>query len=60
MLLLFYDVFVLCTLHSEPACDNKEVEPENSAEMKTQTSVTSSEPTTSESRCEYISSFSLE
>lgn len=56
-----YDLCLLCTLHSEPVCDIKEVEPipDNAAELKTQTSVTSSETTTSESRCKSISCFSL-
>lgn len=51
-------MFVLCILCSEPVCDIKEVKepfPDNAAELKTQTSVTSSEPTTSESRCKSVS-----
>ncbi|KAI7804283.1 protein ELYS [Triplophysa rosa] len=40
------------SIQSESVCDIKEVEPipDNAAELKTQTSVSSSEPTTSESR----------
>ncbi|XP_052002002.1 protein ELYS-like [Xyrauchen texanus] len=40
------------SLKSEPVCDIKEVqpEPENAANLKTQTSITSSEPASSESR----------
>ncbi|XP_051579625.1 protein ELYS-like isoform X2 [Myxocyprinus asiaticus] len=45
-----YSIKSEASLKSEPVCDIKEVQPENAANLKTQTSVTSSEPASSESR----------